>query len=50
EQVESSCKLKGILNRECAVRPPGKRREAIPDEATARAIYPFKQIFASKML
>jgi len=28
----------GILNRECAVRPPGSNREATPNEATARTI------------
>ena len=40
-QVESSCKLKGILNLECAVRPPGKSRDAIPEDVTARAISNF---------
>ena len=30
----------GILNRECAVLPPSSRVAAIPEEATARAIFP----------
>lgn len=50
EQVESSFKLIGILNRECAVRPPGKRSAAIPEEAIARAICLSKRIFASRTL
>jgi len=28
----------GILNRECAVRPPGSKSAATPEEATARTI------------
>jgi hypothetical protein len=28
----------GILNRECAVRPPGSNSAATPEEATARTI------------
>ena len=50
EQVESSWILIGILKQEWAVRLPGKRSAAIPEEATARAIYPFKRTFASKVL
>ena len=48
--MEFSCILIGILKQECAVRPPGKRRAAMPEEATARAICPFKRTFASKVL
>lgn len=33
----------GILNREWAVLPPGNKREATPDEATARTILPFER-------
>lgn len=34
------CGLSGILNLECAVRPPCSRSAATPDDATARAILP----------
>jgi hypothetical protein len=30
----------GILKRECDVLPPGSKSAAIPDEATASAIFP----------
>ena len=50
EQVESSWILIGILKQEWAVRPPGKRSAAIPEEATARAISPFERTFSSKVL
>lgn len=32
--------LRGILNREWAVQPPGSNNDAIPDEATAKIIFP----------
>lgn len=34
EHVEFSCAEIGILKQECAVRPPSRRREAIPEDAT----------------
>src|SRR5579859_1207498 len=39
-QILSCWMSRGILNHECAVLPPSRRRDAIPDEATARAIPP----------
>ena len=44
----------GILNRECAVRPPSRRVAAMPDEAMARAIFPAdltlaKTVFSTKV-
>ena len=50
EQVKPSWILIGILKQEWAVWPPGKKSAAIPEEVTARAIYPFKRTFASKVL
>ena len=50
EHVESLWILIGILKQEWAVRPPGKRSAAIPEEATARAISPFDRTFPSKVL
>jgi hypothetical protein len=38
-QVEVSSKSHGILNRECVVRPSGKRSEATPEEATIKTIF-----------
>src|ERR1700761_1634060 len=40
-QVVVSLMLIGTLKREWTVRPPFRRREAIPDEATHRTISPF---------
>jgi hypothetical protein len=37
-QVDVGSKFIGILRREWAVRPPGNRRAAIPEEANASAI------------
>jgi hypothetical protein len=37
----------GILNLECAVRPPGTIEAAIPDVAVAAAISPIERIFAT---
>ncbi|KAH9531574.1 hypothetical protein CY35_19G045200 [Sphagnum magellanicum] len=39
-QVDSSCRLIGILNLEWAVLPPRKTKDVIPDEATASTILP----------
>ncbi|CAK9860867.1 unnamed protein product [Sphagnum jensenii] len=39
-QVDSSCRLIGILNLEWAVLPPESNRDVIPDEATASMILP----------
>ncbi|KAH9543964.1 hypothetical protein CY35_13G092500 [Sphagnum magellanicum] len=39
-QVDSSCRLIGILNLEWAVLPLGSNKDAIPDEATASTILP----------
>ncbi|KAG2600410.1 hypothetical protein PVAP13_5KG517714 [Panicum virgatum] len=35
----SSSKSHGILNLECAVRPPGSSRDATPDDATVNTIF-----------
>ena len=40
----------GILNLECAVRPPGIIDAAIPDVAVAIAIWPMERTFASNAL
>ena len=41
EQTDSAVKPSiGILNVECAVRPPGRRREAMPDDATHSTLRP----------
>jgi hypothetical protein len=40
EQTECSCISNGILKREWGVRLPGSKRDAIPEEATAKAIFP----------
>jgi hypothetical protein len=37
--VASSKSSHGILKRECVVRPPGKSKEATPDEATDKTIF-----------
>ena len=39
-QTWLSFTVRGILNLECAVLPPGIRVAAIPDDATATAIFP----------
>ncbi|KAH8951441.1 hypothetical protein BDL97_09G027200 [Sphagnum fallax] len=39
-QVDSSCKLIGILNLEWVILPPRSNKDAIPDEATASTILP----------
>ena len=39
-QTSLSFTVRGILNLECAVLPPGRRVAAIPDDATATAIFP----------
>ncbi|CAM6023861.1 unnamed protein product [Sphagnum balticum] len=39
-QVDSSCRLIGILNLEWAVLPPRSNKNAIPDEATVSTILP----------
>ncbi|KAH9557091.1 hypothetical protein CY35_07G067100 [Sphagnum magellanicum] len=39
-QVDSSCRLIGILNLEWAVLPLESNKDAIPDEATASTILP----------
>ncbi|KAG2565199.1 hypothetical protein PVAP13_7NG050134 [Panicum virgatum] len=36
--IDDSSITMGILNRECAVRPPGSKSAATPDEATARTM------------
>lgn len=38
-QHENSWCCRSILNLECAVLPPGNRRDAIPDDATVRQIH-----------
>ena len=38
-QVVDSSRSHGILNRECAVRPPGRSKDATPEEATASTIF-----------
>lgn len=38
--VDNSSTVSGILNLEWAVRPPGNKRDAIPDEATTRTTKP----------
>lgn len=40
------CAFSGSLNVECAVLPPSKSVAAIPDEATANAIFPFDRTLA----
>ncbi|GJW31926.1 hypothetical protein Tco_0051958 [Tanacetum coccineum] len=39
----SSCKLRGILNRECAVLPDDNSNDAIPEDATASTILSSKR-------
>ena len=39
--IELSCIGIGILNLECAVLPPANNSVAIPDDATANAIFPW---------
>ena len=48
--VVSSVGFRGMLNLECAVRPPGNRRAAIPEVATAIAILPSDRTFAKSVL
>ena len=48
--IELDVNLKGILNLECAVRPPGSSKAAIPDEATAKAIFFCDLTLANKHL
>jgi hypothetical protein len=38
--VDNSLTVSGILNLEWVVRPPGNKRDAIPDEATTRTTKP----------
>src|SRR6266540_21623 len=38
-QIAPSSRSQGILKRECDVRPPGKSKEATPDEATVKMIF-----------
>ncbi|CAN1324492.1 hypothetical protein LINPERPRIM_LOCUS33121 [Linum perenne] len=40
----------GILKRECAVTPPGRRVAASPDDATTKAIFPWLRTCESKQL
>ncbi|PHT65217.1 hypothetical protein T459_29642 [Capsicum annuum] len=40
----------GILNRECAVRPPGRIEAVTPELAVAKATNSFDLIFANKAL
>ncbi|GAA0157950.1 hypothetical protein LIER_38553 [Lithospermum erythrorhizon] len=40
----------GILNQLCAVRPPKKPEDAMPDEATISAMNPFDRICANNTL
>ena len=49
-QMEFSQSFIGILNLECAVRPPGIIEAAIPDVAVAMAVRPINQTFASSAL
>lgn len=50
-QVESPVRSStGILKVEWAVLPPSRRRAAIPEEATARAILPWLRTRASRVL
>ena len=37
-QVDVSSSSQGILNLECAVRPPGRSKEATPEDATVKTI------------
>ena len=39
-EYKQTCTFKGNFNAECAVRPPSNRVAAIPDEASASAIFP----------
>jgi hypothetical protein len=39
-QVDSGLSESGILNIECAVRPPQRRSDAIPEDATHNTIHP----------
>jgi hypothetical protein len=36
--IDVSSSSQGILNLECAVRPPGRSREATPEDATVKTI------------
>nr|GEX13998.1 hypothetical protein [Tanacetum cinerariifolium] len=40
-QRDSSVKSKGSLNLECAVRPAGKSKDAMPEEAIAKIFFPW---------
>ncbi|KAK9081898.1 hypothetical protein Syun_030735 [Stephania yunnanensis] len=46
KHVEVESNRIGILNLECAVRPPGNDMAAIPDVAVANAINPLLRTFA----
>lgn len=48
--MELSRMSKGSLNRECGVRPPGSKIDAIPEDATANAIFPLLLIKLSKVV
>ncbi|XP_030934916.1 uncharacterized protein LOC115960261 [Quercus lobata] len=50
QKVDSSLTLTGMWNCECAVRPPRSKRAAIPEEGTARAIFPFDLTVAKIVL
>ncbi|KAL7087158.1 hypothetical protein ACP275_13G049200 [Erythranthe tilingii] len=49
-QVEFSCTMMGSPNLECAVLPPGSKRDAIPLEATLITISPLERTAADKVL
>ena len=48
--IEFSRMSRGILKQECGVRPPGSKSAAIPDDATASAIFPLPLIKFSKVV
>ena len=49
-QTDVDVNLNGILNLECAVRPPGNNKAAMPEDATANAIFFWDLTVASKHL
>ncbi|GKG14974.1 hypothetical protein Tco_0354574, partial [Tanacetum coccineum] len=42
-QMDSSVNSRGSLNLECVVRPAGKSKEAMPEDAIARTIFPYER-------
>ena len=48
--MEVSCKVIGMEKVEWAVRPPGRRREAMPEDATHKTILPSARIACASVL